>query len=116
MTCRLLEECIPYSYVLSCRKLQNSLPVFITNLIIVTSIQVVKAISTTSKMATKVPFYDYDLIIRKLTNNLINLTLPAPCISEGCIKIKVNLNFYFHTFLWCLKRFYAGLKGLHKTF
>ena len=29
---------------------------------------------------------------------------------------KINLNFYFHTSLWCLKRFYEGLKGLHKTF
>ena len=29
---------------------------------------------------------------------------------------KVKLNFYFHTSLWCLKRFYEGLKGLHKTF
>ena len=29
---------------------------------------------------------------------------------------KVNLNFYFHTSLWCLKRFYVGPKGLHKTF
>ena len=29
---------------------------------------------------------------------------------------KINLNFSFHTFLWCLKRFYEGLKGLHKTF
>ena len=28
---------------------------------------------------------------------------------------KINLNFYFHT-LWCLKRFYQVLKGLHKTF
>ena len=26
---------------------------------------------------------------------------------------KINLNFYFHTSLWCLKRFYEGLKGLH---
>ena len=43
------------------------------------------------------------------------LTLPAQCISEGCFKIKNNLNFYFHTFLWCL-RFYEGFKGLHKTF
>ena len=25
---------------------------------------------------------------------------------------KNNLNFYFHTFLWCLKRFCEGLKGL----
>ena len=29
---------------------------------------------------------------------------------------KINLNFYFHTSLWCLKKFYEGLKGLHKTF
>ena len=27
-----------------------------------------------------------------------------------------NLNFYFYTSLWCLKRFYNGLTGLHKTF
>ena len=27
---------------------------------------------------------------------------------------KIKLNFYFHTSLWCLKRFYEGLKGLHK--
>ena len=31
-------------------------------------------------------------------------------------KEKNNLNFYFHTSLWCFKRFYEGLKGLHKTF
>ena len=29
---------------------------------------------------------------------------------------KIELNFYFHTSLWYLKRFYEGLKGLHKTF
>ena len=28
---------------------------------------------------------------------------------------KIKLNFYFHT-LWCQKRFYKGLKDLHKTF
>ena len=44
------------------------------------------------------------------------LTFPVLCISESIIKIKVNLNFYFHTSLWSLKRFYEGLKGLHKTF
>ena len=31
------------------------------------------------------------------------LTLPAPCNSESCIEIKIMLNFYFHTSLWCLK-------------
>ena len=29
---------------------------------------------------------------------------------------KINLNFYFRTSLWCHKRFYEGLKGLHRTF
>ena len=48
--------------------------------------------------------------------HLYNLILPVPCISESCIEIKIKLNFYFHTSLWCLKRFYEGLKGLHKTF
>ena len=42
--------------------------------------------------------------------------LPPPCSLESCSKIKINLNFYFHTSLWCLKRFCEGLKGLHKTF
>ena len=42
------------------------------------------------------------------------LTLNDPCISESCIKIKIKLNFYFHTLLRCLKRFYEGL--FHKTF
>ena len=30
------------------------------------------------------------------------LSFPAPCISESCIKVKINLNFYFQTSLWCL--------------
>ena len=42
------------------------------------------------------------------------LTIPAPSISDSCTKIKTN--FYFHTSLWCLIRFYEGLSGLHKTF
>ena len=29
---------------------------------------------------------------------------------------KTELNFYFHTSLWRLKRFHEGLKSLHKTF
>ena len=29
---------------------------------------------------------------------------------------KINLNFYLHTSLQCLRRFYEGLKGRHKTF
>ena len=38
-----------------------------------------------------------------------NLTLEDPFISESCIEIKIELNFYFYTSLWCLKRFYEGL-------
>ena len=41
------------------------------------------------------------------------LTLPVPFPEE---EEKFKLNFYFHTFLWYLRRFNDGLKGLHKTF
>ena len=44
------------------------------------------------------------------------LPLSASYISENYFKIKINLNFYFRTSLWCLRRFYGGLKDLHKTF
>ena len=37
------------------------------------------------------------------------LTLNVLCISDSYIEIKIKLNFYFHTSLWCLKRFYEGL-------
>ena len=39
-----------------------------------------------------------------------NLTFPVPCISERYIKMKINLKFYFHSSLWCLK------KGFMKDF
>ena len=42
--------------------------------------------------------------------NLFNLSCPSPPRRK-----KINLNLYFHTSLWCVKRFYEGLKGLHKT-
>ena len=37
----------------------------------------------------------------------INPSRPNPGPRE-----KIKLNFYFDTYLWCLKRFYEGLKGL----
>ena len=42
-----------------------------------------------------------------------NLSRPDPGQVE-----KINTNFYFHTSLWCLKRFDEGRKDLdfHKTF
>ena len=42
------------------------------------------------------------------------LTLKDLCISESCTELKIELNLYFHTSLWCLKRFYEGLKGTTK--
>ena len=39
-----------------------------------------------------------------------------PASSDLGRREKINLNFYFHTFLWCLKRFYEGFKGLYKAF
>ena len=35
----------------------------------------------------------------------VRLTLKDPFISESCIVLKIELNFYFHTSLWCLRRF-----------
>ena len=39
-----------------------------------------------------------------------------PVYSESCIDAKIKFNFYFHTSLWCLKRFYEGLEALIKPF
>ena len=43
---------------------------------------------------------------------ILVVTLPVPIPDE---EKKINVNFYFHTSLWCLERFYEGLKGFHKT-
>ena len=37
------------------------------------------------------------------------LTHPAPCNLESFTKMKISLNFYFHTSLRCIKKFYEGL-------
>ena len=44
------------------------------------------------------------------------LTLPTPWISESCIKIKINLNFYFHTFFGASKGFMKTFKAFTKPF
>ena len=46
------------------------------------------------------------------------LTFPILCIYANlCIYVKIKTNLiFFHTSLWCLKMFYEGLAGLHKTF
>ena len=33
------------------------------------------------------------------------------CISEGYTEININLNFYFHSSLWCSKGFMKALKA-----
>ena len=43
----------------------------------------------------------------------MTFTLTRSFKIKSCIKIEINLIFYFHTSLWCLKRFY---EGLGKTF
>ena len=40
------------------------------------------------------------------------LTLPVPILDEEGKKYNF---FYFHTYLWFLKRFYEGIKGFMKT-
>ena len=46
---------------------------------------------------------------------LVNhLNPPTPCNSEHYIKVKINLNFYFHTSFWCFRRFYEGIKVNHQ--
>ena len=57
----------------------------------------------------------YDVIYLEIQFNyskLCNLNLPAPPGRRE----KINLNFYFHTSLWCLERFSEGLKDLHEAF
>ena len=56
-------------------------------------------------------FYDQRASQSNYKKVKINPWRPNPGLKE-----KINLNVYFHTSLWCLKRFYEGLKGLHKTF
>ena len=58
----------------------------------------------------------------KLTINYTKGYLAQFCHSQNSFPSqsqtfkKSKLIFYFHFSLWCLKRFYESLKGLHKTF
>ena len=65
---------------------------------------------------TFMPTNNYDLsYLRQWKSNpslsllVKSLTLKDPIISESCIEIKIEWNVYFHTSLWCLKRFYESL-------
>ena len=70
-----------------------------------------------SKSIKYISSSEYASILRVTVDRIsLVLTLPVPCISESCIEITVQLNFYFHTSWLGLNRFYEGLKGLRKTF
>ena len=40
--------------------------------------------------------------------------LPSPHAFQKVLQVKINLNVYFDTSLWCLKRPYGRLKGMHQ--
>ena len=51
------------------------------------------------------------MVNKSIQGGSVNPSRPNPGQRE-----KIKLTFYFHTSLWSRKRFYEGLKGLHKTF
>ena len=53
--------------------------------------------------------YDNSLRLERVNIRREIGDIPVPLISESCIETKIKLNFYFHTSLWCLKRFYEGI-------
>ena len=57
-----------------------------------------------------------ELILKRKKYHNVILTLSAPSISESCLNMKINLNFYFHTSLQCLKRFFKAFQAFIKSF
>ena len=49
-------------------------------------------------------------------NNVPDIFTVKPSRPNPERREKNKLNLYFHTSLWCLRRFYEGLKGLDKSF
>ena len=72
-----------------------------------------KLASSSNRNVKRYPILHQGLSLTTYLTQLV-LTLNVPCISESCVEIKIKLNFCFHTLLWCLKRFYEGLKGTTK--
>ena len=60
------------------------------------------------KLVLSVPFL-YSLSKKSFFKSYLNPSRPDP--GQGEI---INLNFYFHTSLWCLKKLFQGLKGTTK--
>ena len=67
----------------------------------------------TSKLRSKKLNIKTRLFQMKIKTNAAHFTSfrPNPRRRE-----KIKFNVYFHTSLWCVKRFYEGLEGRHKTF
>ena len=62
---------------------------------------------------------DYEMerlltLLQSMEVRVNHLNPPTPCNSEHYIKVKINLNFYFHTSFWCFRRFYEGIKINHQ--
>ena len=60
---------------------------------------------TAIKRSISQDVFEFAKLTWYLSSEWERLTLPVLCNSESCIEIKINLNFYFHTLSWCLKRF-----------
>ena len=57
---------------------------------------------------------DYSIRYYEYYNNFVIPKIPFRPNPRRSKKSKLIL--YYHFSLWCLKRFYESLKGLHKTF
>ena len=66
-----------------------------------------KSLITSIKKTLRKVINYYNIMMIELLH--LNPSRPDPGQRE-----KINLNFYFHTSLWCLKRFYEGLLRHHK--
>ena len=66
-----------------------------------------KSLITSIKKTLRMVINYYNIMMIELLH--LNPSRPDPGQRE-----KLNLNFYFHTSLWCLKRFYGGLLRHHK--
>ena len=66
-----------------------------------------KSLITSIKKTLRMVINYYNIMMIELLH--LNPSRPDPGQRE-----KINLNFYFHTSLWCLKRFYEGLLRHHK--
>ena len=61
-----------------------------------------------------VDFKYFQKLFLNISKSYISAHLNSSRPNPGQIE-KIKLNFYFHTSLWCLKRFYESLKGPQKS-